>query len=150
MRSTTAGHELCPLSLGRLGLVACLLMSSAACGADKTSAGAVASGDSVLERNNHPSRDGLFLQPKLTTDAVRKFATDAAFVAQFDGAMWASPLYLEKGPAGKGVFFAVTTGNDVVALDETTGAVLWKNNIGDSPTANGVHCGNIHPLGILS
>ncbi len=64
--------------------------------------------------------------------------------------MWASPLYLQNGPGGKGVFFAVTTGNDVFALDETTGATVWTHNIGSSPTANGVSCGNIHPLGIVS
>ena len=66
--------------------------------------------------------------------------------------MWASPLYLQNGPNGKGVFFAVTTGNDVFALDETTGAQVWTHNIGSSPTANGGSptCGNIHPLGIIS
>jgi hypothetical protein len=66
------------------------------------------------------------------------------------GAMWASPLYLANGPGGKGVYFAVTTANDVFALDATTGAQAWVTNIGSSPTANGVSCGNIHPLGILS
>jgi hypothetical protein len=166
------------LTLGRIGLVGCLAAGAVACGSDQGSSAAAAgssgagtagaagsgaagmsaaagtsaasTGDSVLERNNHASRDGHFVQPTLTTDAVAKFASDAGFAAKFDGAMWASPLYLAKGPAGKGVFFAVTTGNDVIALDETTGALVWKTNIGDSPTMNGVSCGNIHPLGILS
>jgi hypothetical protein len=151
MKSTFARYRLGMRTLERVGLVGCLLASVAACGSEKaTSGGAASAGDSVLERNNHPSRDGHFVQPTLTTDAVAKFARDTGFAAKFDGAMWASPLYLAKGPAGKGVFFAVTTGNDVIALDETTGAVVWKTNIGDSPTANGVNCGNIHPLGILS
>ena len=105
---------------------------------------------SVLERNKHASRDGHFLQPTLTKANVMKFASDTDFKANFDGNMWASPLYLEKGPSDKGVFFAATTGNDVLALDETTGSTVWKHHIGDSPTANGVDCGNIHPLGILS
>jgi hypothetical protein len=107
---------------------------------------------SVLERNNHPSRDGIFLQPTLTKTAAAKMAADTGFAATFTGAMWASPLYLQKGPNGKGVFFAATTGNDVFALDETTGAQVWKHNIGSSPTANGGSptCGNIHPLGIIS
>ena len=91
----------------------------------------------MLERNNHPSRDGIFLQPTLTKAAAAKMAADTGFKATFTGAMWASPLYLQKGPGGKGVFFAVTTGNDVFALDETTGAQVWKHNIGSSPTANG-------------
>jgi hypothetical protein len=107
------------------------------------------SGDSVLERNNHPSRDGHFVQPKLTKAAAAKLTKDT-FAANFTGNMWASPLYFENGPGGKGAFFAVTTGNDVFALDETSGSVLWMKHLGDSPTANGVSCGNIHPLGILS
>jgi hypothetical protein len=83
---------------------------------------------------------------------VTTMALDATFQANFNGAMWASPLYLDKGPGGNGVFFAVTTGNDVYALDETDGHDVWggPHNIGSSPTATGVSCGNIHPLGILS
>ena len=64
--------------------------------------------------------------------------------------MFASPLYLENGPGGKGVFFAVTTGNDVFALDETTGAMVWMHNIGSSPQHSGAGCGSIHPIGIVS
>ena len=41
------------------------------------------------------------------------------------GGMWASPLYIANGPGGKGAFIAVTTGNNVFALDETTGAIKW-------------------------
>jgi hypothetical protein len=119
--------------------------------------GAVDSSQSVLERNKHPSRDGHFVQPTLTKAAAATMAPDTGFAPTLAGsadaagnAMWASPLYLENGPAGKGVFFAVTTGNDVYALDETDGHVVWTKNIGSSPTANGVSCGSIHPLGIIS
>ncbi|HET6149279.1 MAG TPA: hypothetical protein VFH68_17205 [Polyangia bacterium] len=105
---------------------------------------------SVLERNHHPSRDGLFLQPALARAAVSRMAFDTGFAANFTGVMYASPLYLENGPAGKGLFFAVTTGNDVFALDETTGAVVWNHNIGPSAQASGAGCGSIHPIGILS
>jgi len=59
-----------------------------------------------------------------------------------------------KGPGGNGVFFAVTTGNDVYALDETDGHDVWggPHNIGMPAAADGPppYCGNIHPLGILS
>ena len=107
-------------------------------------------GQSVLERNKHPSRDGYFTQPTLTLDAAAKMKKDTAFAPTFNGAMWASPLYLENGPGGKGVFFAVTTSNNVYALDETTGAVAWMKNIGSSPQSSGAGCGSIHPIGILS
>ena len=113
-------------------------------------AGAPSGNQSVLERNKNPSRDGHFIQPALTKAAAATMSRNTGFAASFAGNMWASPLYIENGPGGTGAFFAVTTGNDVFALDETTGAVKWMRNIGSSPTANGVSCGNIHPLGILS
>ncbi len=113
----------------------------------------VSEGDSVLERNNNAARDGLFVQPKFTKTAIPTIAPDATFNtgAKFTGNMWASPLYLAPAAAGgKGLFFAVTTGNDVIAIDETSGATVWTKNIGTPAQANGVACGNIHPLGILS
>src|SRR6185295_4221218 len=107
---------------------------------------------SVLQRNNHANRDGHFLQPTLTKANAARMAMDAGFNATFTGSMWASPLYLENGPSGKGVFFAVTQQNNVFALDETTGAVVWMKNVGMPAGANGPNatCGNIHPLGILA
>jgi hypothetical protein len=119
-------------------------------GASPGGAGNVDTTPSVLERNKHANRDGAFVDAKFTKDAAGKLVKTSGFDGSFMGNMWASPLYLEKGPGGKGVFFAVTTGNDVYALDETTGAVVWTKNIGSSPTANGVSCGSIHPLGIVS
>src|SRR5215831_153599 len=59
-------------------------------------------GNSVLERNNHASRDGLFLQPRRTREAAATMTRNTAFNATFTGNMWASPLYIENGPAGKG------------------------------------------------
>ena len=125
-----------------------------------TCSGSVPAADTsqaVLERNKHASRDGNFVQPGLTKAKAGTMTADAAFVPNLNVStvaggnnVWASPLYLPNGPNGKGVFFEVTTGNDVYALDETTGARVWTHNIGSSPTANGVSCGNIHPLGILS
>jgi hypothetical protein len=112
--------------------------------------GAPPASASVLERNRNPSRDGNFIDGRLSKANAARMVLDPTFKAAFTGAMWASPLYLENGPGGKGVFFAVTTGNDVFALDETTGAVVWHTNVGPAAGANGVNCGNIHPLGILA
>jgi len=106
--------------------------------------------DSVLQRNHHASRDAHFLQPLLTKDAIATLAEDTDFVAEFEGDMWASPLYMADGPGHHGAFFAVTTGNDVFALDESTGDTIWTANIGDAAAMTGVACGNIHPLGIIS
>lgn len=123
----------------------------------KGGGGGLDTSQAVLERNKHPNRDGVFVQPTLTKAKAATMTSDTAFVPNLNAStltggnnVWASPLYLPNGPNGKGAFFAVTTGNDVYALDETTGATVWTHNIGSSPTANGVSCGNIHPLGILS
>ncbi len=113
--------------------------------------GAVLAADqSVLERNKHPSRDGVFLEPTLTQGAAATMAPDTGFAAAFSGNVYGSPLYLPNGPTGVGLFFVATTGNNVFALNETTGATVWQHNIGSSPTATGAGCGNISPLGIIS
>jgi len=108
------------------------------------------SSHSVLERNNCPSRDGHFVEPTLTKTMAAKLAMDADFQASFTGKMYASPLYLENGPAGKGIFIAVTTNNDVLALDESSGKTVWTRSIGQAASATGAGCGNVSPLGILS
>src|SRR5262245_18757336 len=109
---------------------------------------------SVLERNNHASRDGHFVQPLLTHAAAATMATDIDFAPSFSGAMYASPLYIENGPGGQGAFIAVTLGNDVVALDETTGATLWSKNIGTPASGGNVGCvsgnGGVSTIGIVS
>ncbi|HET9953664.1 MAG TPA: hypothetical protein VFQ61_04135 [Polyangiaceae bacterium] len=115
--------------------------------------GTPSASDSVLERNNSPSRDGHFVRPDITRAKAAEMMPDAAFKATFKGSMFASPLYAADGPGGKGAFFAATTGNDVFALDATTGATLWTKNIGSAPSATGASgalCGNIRPVGILS
>ena len=113
-------------------------------------AGAPAGDESVLERNHHPSRDGQYVQPALTKTAAAKLALETTFSATFTGSTWASPLYLANGPNGKGAFFTVTNGNDVFALDETSGAVVWTKNIGTPASETGQSCGDISPLGIIS
>jgi hypothetical protein len=113
---------------------------------------------SVLERNKHPSRDGNYLQPLLTKAKVGAkmggMALDAGFNATFTGSTWASPLYVDQGPGGKGAFFIVTNDNDVLAFDETDGHLVWPRpfNIGPAPQSAGPpgHCSPPYHVGILS
>jgi hypothetical protein len=117
-------------------------------GTTGTGGGATAdTGASVLERNKNPSRDGAFVQPTLTKAKAATMAPDANFMANFNGGMWASPLYMQNGPNGKGAFFAVTTSNVVYALDETTGATIWMHSIGMASQTTGANCGD-GPIGI--
>ena len=96
-------------------------------------------GESVLERNKHATRDGHFVQPKLTHAAVANMVLDAGFTATYTGGMWAVPLYMEDGANHKGTFFVATITNQVAAFDETTGAQIWTKSLGAA--AAGAPCG---------
>src|SRR5713226_6767743 len=63
--------------------------------------------------------------------------------AQLDGQIYAEPLVV-----GTTVYVA-TEGNSVYALNDSTGAVIWRANIG-APVTSGFGCGNINPVGITS
>src|SRR5580765_4872878 len=130
--------------------IALMPVWSAACSSSGKGGGSTSSGQSVLERNKNPSRDGHFLQPTLTKTVAATMTSTPGFTGTFTGTMYASPLYMENGPGGKGVFIAATTGNDVYALDETTGAIVWMHNIGGTPQQSGAGCGSINPIGIES
>jgi hypothetical protein len=106
----------------------------------------------VLERNKHPNRDGNFVQPTLTKAMAGKLAADTTFNAgaTFTGNVYASPLYMQNGPNGKGAFFTVTDSNTVLALDETAGTTIWSKSIGSAPSKTGVSCGFINPIGSIS
>ena len=113
--------------------------------------GVSAAGASVLERNNHPSRDGHFLQPTLTRQAAARMALDTTFTATFNGAVLGAPLYFANGPAGTGIFVVATSGNDVYAFDEATGAVVWTTNLGTPASKSGTTgCDGNNPLGVIS
>jgi hypothetical protein len=114
------------------------------------SSGGTAGDNSVLERGKRPSRDGNYVQPTFTTMAATKTMPDAAFnmKATFKGAMFSSPLYLEQGPGGKGIFIASSTTNDVTAFDDT-GTQVWTRNVGTPGSAFSVGCGGVRPIGIM-
>jgi hypothetical protein len=120
--------------------------------------GTVSSGDdSVLERNKHPSRDGLFVEPSITKAAAMtmapdtKFNTNATWTSTVSNgtAVQASLTFLD-GASGTGTYFIPTAGGDVVALKED-GTSLWTTNVG-APATGGIGCSNptTPPLGILS
>jgi len=121
--------------------------SSGSAGASGASATTSAS---VLERNGGPTRESHWVQPTLTKTAASKMAFEASFSATFQGSMFASPLFVEHGPGGKGAFIAVSADNVVTALDEATGATLWSKTLGSAPGMKGQACGvSFDPVGIL-
>jgi hypothetical protein len=86
-------------------------------------------------------------------------ALDTSFFTPADGGagalftgplVWAQPLYLSNGPGGKGIFLVVTTGNNVYALDETTGAIVWTVNLGPIQNVNPATCVDSLTRGVVS
>ncbi|HEY2511877.1 MAG TPA: PQQ-binding-like beta-propeller repeat protein, partial [Polyangiaceae bacterium] len=105
-------------------------------------------GASVLQFHNHINRDGFFVDSALTAAKAASFARDTTFAGKVTGNVYASPLYVESGAGGKGTFYLATEGGTIFALDETTGAVTWSQNVATPANATGAGCGNIGPIGI--
>jgi hypothetical protein len=143
----TAGMAGATGTAGMAGGTGTAGMAGATGAAGAAGAPPVDTSTSVLERNKHASRDGAFVQPTLTKAKAATMTMDAGFNATFTGGMWGSPLYIANGPKGKGAFIAATTGNNVFALDETTGAVDWMMSIGMAAQNTGAGCGD-GPIGI--
>ena len=109
------------------------------------SEGITATGASVVERNNHGNRDGVFVQPTLTKARAATMVRDQTFDGTVSGNVFASPLYVDGTP---GVFVIATENNQVSVLNENTGRPVWQRTYGQSAGRTGAGCGNITPLGI--
>src|SRR3989454_9061774 len=101
----------------------------------------------VTQEHNNPSRDGVYIDPVFTPDAVANLTRDLNFDGTVSGNVYAQPLYIEGGPGGDAMIIAVTESNNIYALNATTGLVIWQRNVGP-PVTSGLPCGNISPLGI--
>ena len=102
----------------------------------------------VSQHHNNPSRDGVFIEPAFKGNAPRALTRDASFDGTITGHVYAQPLYVEGGPAGRAVVITVTEGNDVYALDARDGTVAWQRNVAPAVPLSRLPCGNIDPLGI--
>lgn len=109
--------------------------------------GFVPMGENVIERNNHPNRDGFFVQPALTKAKAATMVRDTSFDGTIAGNVYASPLFVDGKP---GMFIIATESNQLTALDENTGKPVWQKSYGTPAGATGAGCGNIAPIGITS
>ena len=91
----------------------------------------------VTQKNNNPSRDGLYIDPAFTPGNAANLVRDLNFNGTIVGNVHAQPLYIEGGPNGP-MIIAVTASNNVYALNATTGAVIWQRNLG-TPSRRGFH-----------
>jgi hypothetical protein len=101
----------------------------------------------VTQKNNNPSRDGLYIDPAFTPGNAANLVRDLNFNGTIVGNVHAQPLYIEGGPSGP-MIIAVTASNNVYALNATTGTVIWQRNLG-TPAPTGPCPGNIQPIGII-
>ena len=107
---TPSSFELWRTSFSLLACFACLTCSGKGATSD----------DSVLERNHHPSRDGLYIQPTFTRTAVANLAMETTFNATFAGtgsiaAFSAKAPYESLRPVGLWVTTPLTVWHDVGA-----------------------------------
>lgn len=127
--------------------------SSSGAGAEAGVDAGASVGASVLMYHDHVDRDGFFVDPLITAAKAKTFARDTTFDGSLPASTdmaWTSPLYVENGVGGKGTFYVATAGDNLYALDETTGKNDWAKpaNFGTPATQSGIGCGNVSPLGI--
>jgi hypothetical protein len=102
----------------------------------------------VTQKNNNPSRDGLYIDPAFTPANAANLVRDLNFNGTIVGNVHAQPLYIEGGPNGP-MIIVVTASNNVYALRADTGTPIWsRTDIGPAATS-GFLCGNENPVGII-
>ncbi len=83
---------------------------------------------SVYQHHKNGTRNGVYIDPVLTSGTTGNAATMhvlSGFMGTMTTATYAQPLYVEKGVGGAETFIVATEGNHVTAINATTGATLW-------------------------
>src|SRR5262249_10073612 len=102
----------------------------------------------VTQKNNNPSRDGLYIDSAFTPGNAANLVRDLNFDGTIVGNVHAQPLYIEGCPAGS-MIIAVTASNNIYTLRADTGTVIWsRTDIGPAVTS-GLPCGNVSPVGTI-
>ena len=70
----------------------------------------------VTQKNNNPSRDGLYIDSAFTPGNAANLVRDLNFNGTIVGNVHAQPLYIEGGPNGP-MIIAVTASNNIYALN---------------------------------
>ncbi len=102
----------------------------------------------VTQKNNNPSRDGLYIDSAFTPANAASLVRDLNFNGTIVGNVHAQPLYIEGGPNGP-MIIAVTASNNIYALNAATGAVIWQRTDIGPPVTSGLPCGNVSPVGTI-
>jgi len=103
---------------------------------------------SVVTYHNSNQRDGAYVLPNLTLAAAAGLHRDTGFSATVTGHVYAQPLFWKPKGVKRGLVIVATESNNVYALNENTGAVVWQQLIGNPMPLSQLPCGNIDPMGI--
>jgi hypothetical protein len=104
--------------------------------------------DSVVTYHNSNQRDGAYVAPSLTLAAAANVTRDTKFDGTVSGHVYAQPLFWKPKGAKTGLVIVATESNNVYALDEAKGTVVWQRLIGNPMPLSQLPCGNIDPMGI--
>ena len=110
--------------------------------------GTVDPGTSVLMHHKHLNRDGLYVEPALTTAAAAGLRLDRTFNATFTGHVYGQPLYVDNGSGGRDLVIVATESDTVYAFDASSGQQVWVASLGTPVPLATFPCGNIDPMGI--
>jgi hypothetical protein len=102
----------------------------------------------VTQKNNNPSRDGLYIDPAFTAANAANLVRDLNFDGTIIGNVHAQPLYIDGGPNGP-MIIVVTASNNIYALNATTGGIIWQRTDIGPPVTSGLPCGNVSPVGTI-
>jgi len=102
----------------------------------------------VTQKNNNPSRDGLYIDSAFTPGNAANLVRDLNFDGTIVGNVHAQPLYIEGGANGP-MIIVVTASNNIYALNATTGTVIWSRTDIGPPVTSGLPCGNISTVGTI-
>ncbi|HVU21207.1 MAG TPA: hypothetical protein VHE09_10780 [Rhizomicrobium sp.] len=108
----------------------------------------IATAESVVTYHNSNQRDGAYTVPSLTLSTAANMKRDNKFDGTISGHVYAQPLFWKPKNANKGLVIVATESNNVYALNEANGKVVWQRQLGDPMPLNQLPCGNIDPMGI--
>lgn len=103
----------------------------------------------VSTYHNDLARDGMYVAPNLTPASAATLHKDPKFVGKISGIMRSQLLYWTNPNTGIGEIIVTTNENNVAALNATTGAVIWQQNLGPIPAPAGGKCSSGLTTGIL-
>src|SRR5690242_18424898 len=83
-----------------------------------------------------------FARSGVAARAARQGALTVSWRAHLDGAVYGQPLLVGQ------LVIAATENDSIYALDQATGRVIWRTNVGTPVPLSDLPCGNIDPLGI--